>query len=156
MLSLVLDDFIYLFKFLFKKTLITKKKKKTKWTTSIPSPLEKQNKSSARDLRNLRYWGIKKEREERRRGRKDPVDPQPHKNSWPIVVGLSQSQSVTHYTPKPPYKPPIRPKWHQNTIKFPIGSIDQIHNKKNGLSFFIWRWGLTKYHNNLYCKAGNK
>ena len=143
MLPLVLDDFIYLFKFLKKnvnyhKKKKKKKKKKPKWTTSIPSPLEQQNKSSARDLRNLRYWGIKKEREERRRGRRDPVDPQPHKNSWPIVVGLSQPQSVTHYTPKPPYKSPIHPKWHQNTIKFPIGSIDQIHNQKKKRPFFFY------------------
>ena len=130
-----------------------------------PQPTGKQNKSSTRDLRNLRNWGIKKEREERWRGRRDPIDPQPHKHSWPIVVGLSLPQSVTHYTPKPLYKPPIRPKWHQNTTKFPIGSIDQIHNKKKNKkkkkekkspSFFIWCWGLTRYHNNLYCKAGNK
>ena len=134
--------FIYLN--FFKKNVNYQKKKKTKWTTSIPSPLEKQNKSSARDLRNLRYWGIKKEREERRRGRKDPVDPQPHKNSWPIVVGLSQPQSVTHYTSKPPYKPPIRPKWHQNTIKFPIGSIDQIHNKKKRPFFFYLMLGSNQ------------
>ena len=152
---LVLDDFIYLFKFLLKKTLITKNKK-TKWTMLIPSPMEKQNNSSARDLRNLRNCGIKKEREERRRGRRDPVDPQPHKHSWPIVVGLSPHQSVTHYTPKPPYKPPIRPKWHKTPQSFRSGQLIKYTTQKKGLFFFIWRWGLTRYHNNLYCKVGNK
>ena len=110
--------FIYLNLYIKKKTeknLITKKKKKIlRWATSFPSPLEKQNKSSARHLRNLRNWGIKREREERRRWRRDPIDPQPFHptitqtqlthHCWPVTTSIHYPlhSKTTVQTTNPP------------------------------------------------------